>query len=176
MTGKVTIQNIDQFLLYRLNLTMPVMERLGQIPAISTKIKSASTKAIRVLHVLIFAEEGDKGNRKRLMEFQGFKFLDSSDELAAKMRQMSQQLSVGDLVSVCNILALDYADTKQEMISRVCDGLIDLNRLANAVEKDDSEHNDDEDEEQYDEQGSKRHHLKERVSEKVIRNQVMLPM
>lgn len=154
------------------------MKRLGQIPAITAKIKSASSKTIKMLHVFIFGNEGNKNNRKRLMEFQGFKFLDESDELAAKMRQASQYLAVGDLVSICNILAMDYTGTKQEVISRICSGLMDLDQLAREAEEDDNEHGDDDEDEkikgQDDEQGGEKYQPRERIPEQVIREQVVL--
>lgn len=126
------------------------MERLGQIPAITAKIKSASFKVIKMLHILVFGNEGDKSNRKRLLEFQGFVFLAESDELAAKMRQASQQLSVGDLVSICNILAMDYSGNKQEVISRIYSGLMNLNQLAREAERDNDEQDDDDENDESD--------------------------
>lgn len=105
------------------SLSTQTMKRLRQIPIISTKLKSASSKIIKLLHIFIFGNEGDKNNRRRLSEFDGFKFSGESDELAVKMRQMSQQFSVGALVSICNVLAVDYTGTKQELISRICSRL-----------------------------------------------------
>lgn len=57
------------------------MESLGQIPAVTAKIKSASSRAIKMLHILIFGNEGDKNNRKRLLEFKGFTFSAEIDDV-----------------------------------------------------------------------------------------------
>lgn len=87
------------------------MKKLGQIPAITTRIKSASFKTIKVLHILISGNKGDTSNRKKLMEFKGFLFSEELDELAVKIKQVSQQLNE-DVVSICDILAIEYSGTK----------------------------------------------------------------
>lgn len=87
------------------------MKKLGKIPAITTRIKSASSKTIKVLHILISGNKGDKSNRKKLMEFKGFLFSEELDELAVKIKQVSQQLNE-DVVSICDILAIEYSGTK----------------------------------------------------------------
>lgn len=172
---------LDQFPLYRSVFIfigrIRTMEKLEQIPTIATKIKSASSRVLKVLHIFIFGNEGDKNKRKRLLEFQGFKFSDESDELTVKMRQVSQQLSVGDLVSICNVLTMDYSGTKQEVISRICNGLMDLNQLAHEAEREDSEHDDDEDDEsenQDDERGNKGHRIYEPRTERIVRQQMAI--
>lgn len=151
------------------------MERLGQIPAISVKLRSASSKIVKLLYIFIFGKEGDKDSRKKLLEFRGFKFSNESDELSAKMKQVSQLLSVGDLVSICNVLAMDYSGTKQEVISRICNGLMDLNQLAHETEKDDyvldSDEN-DEIEELNNGEGNEEHYSKKRVTQQVVQEQM----
>lgn len=54
-------------------------------------------------------------------------------------------LGWGDLVSACNILAIDYAGTKKELSQRVCNYLVDLNTL-NETSKAGKEDDDDLDE------------------------------
>lgn len=48
------------------------MENLAQIESIQQKIKMTSTTTVKALHKCIFEEEGDRRNRQRLREFQGF--------------------------------------------------------------------------------------------------------
>jgi len=101
---------------------------------------------------LIFEEEGDRGNRKRLREFSGFTFAGGSEEFRMKLTYADTHLGWGDLVAICNVLAIDY--TKKELSQRICGHLMDLNSLSNANKeaedvKDDEEDigdgNDDED-------------------------------
>jgi len=101
---------------------------------------------------LICEEEGDRGNRKRLREFSGFTFAGGSKEFRMKLAYADAHLGWGDLVAICNILAIDYAATKKELSLRICGCLMDLNSLSNANKEaedveDDEEHagNDDED-------------------------------
>lgn len=104
------------------------MENLAQIEAVKQKIKVASIAAIRALHKLIFEEEGDRKNRQRLRDFRGFIFADNSPEYISKV-EYARRLTIGDLISCCNILGLKYDGTKEEIITRICTGLMDLNAL-----------------------------------------------
>jgi len=103
------------------------MERLDQIGIIENNLKTSSKKAVKALHKLIFEQEGDRGNRKRLREFQGFPFAIDSDK--AKVAYAEANLSWTDLVAVCNVLAIEYAGTKKELTQRICSSLSDLNPL-----------------------------------------------
>jgi len=95
------------------------MERLDQIGTIRSNLKTSSKKAIKALHKLIFEQEGDRGNRKRLREFQGFPFAIDSDEYKVKIAYAEANLSWADLVAVCNVLAIEYAGTKRELTQRI---------------------------------------------------------
>lgn len=104
------------------------MENLAQNKQIKDKIALASRKAIVALHRVIFEEEGDRGNRKRLREFGGFDFADESDEYRTKL-EYATRLTTGDLTSICNILGLDYVGTKEQLLVRIIQDLINLNSL-----------------------------------------------
>jgi len=112
------------------------MERLDQIGIIGNNLKTSSKKAVKALHKLIFEQEGDRDNRKRFREFQGFPFVIDSDEYKAKVAYAEANLSWADLVTVCNVLAIEYAGTKKELTQRICSSLSDLNLLDDADEAD----------------------------------------
>ncbi|XP_020297968.1 protein DEK-like, partial [Pseudomyrmex gracilis] len=144
------------------------MERLEQIKVIANNLKTSSTKAIRALHRLVFEKEGDRGNRKRLREFGGFTFASGSEEYKNKLAYAEAALGWGDLVAICNVLAVDYAGTKRELQQRICDYLMDLDSLSNAnddrrdaeedaVEDDDDEAHDDNDDEAHDDNDDEAH-------------------
>lgn len=123
------------------------MENLAQIEAVKQKIKVASIAAIRALHKLIFEEEGDRKNRQRLRDFRGFIFADNSPEYISKV-EYARRLTIGDLISCCNILGLKYDGTKEEIITRICTGLMDLNALIiQDIEEDEEELEEKENEE-----------------------------
>ncbi|GFU60969.1 blastopia polyprotein [Trichonephila clavipes] len=48
------------------------MSTLNDYPKLSQSLKSSSTNNIKILHRLIFGENGDRKNRSRLREFSGF--------------------------------------------------------------------------------------------------------
>jgi len=119
------------------------MERLDQIGMIGNNLKTSSKKAVKALHKLVFEQEGDRGNRKRLREFQGFPFAIDSDEYKVKVAYAEANFSWADLVAVCNVLAIEYAGTKKELTQRICSSLSDLNMLGDAEESDREESSED---------------------------------
>ena len=118
-----------------------------QIAHIKEKLKSASKAVILALHRLVFEKDGDRGNRQRLREFQGFQFSVDSEEFRNKL-DYSVGLAIGDLILICNVLGLDYSGNKEQLRERIIVGLTDINSLAKTdddeQEKDELE--DDEDE------------------------------
>jgi len=120
------------------------MERLEQIKVVANNLKTGSAKAVKALHKLIFEEEGDRGNRKRLREFSGFTFAGGSEEFRMKLAYADTHLGWGDLVAICNMLAIDYAGTKKELTQRICSCLMDLNSLSNANKEAEDEEDDEE--------------------------------
>ena len=87
------------------------MAKLVQIEYVEKQLKTAPRKGICALYKLIYEEEGDRRNRSKLREFSGFTFTDDSDEFRAKL-EYSSFLSVGDLISICKILGLNYSANK----------------------------------------------------------------
>ena len=105
------------------------MECLGRIGRIRLAIESVSSKAIRALHGLVFENEGDMDNRKRLREFPGFDFEPESPAHRTKPIYTAKNLFLGDLVSISNLFGVDYAGTKEELANGVCESSMDLQSL-----------------------------------------------
>lgn len=95
----------------------------------------------------MFEQEGDRGNRKRLREFDGFAFASGSEKYKRKITYADTHLGWRDLVAICNILAIDYSGTKKEVTQNICGYLMDLDALSNAYKarKDDDEEDVDDD-------------------------------
>lgn len=119
------------------------MAKLGQISAVNKKISTASKTVIVAMHKLIFEQDGDRNNRKRLREFDGFKFKDDSPEFAVKM-QYAVRFTIGDLISICNILCLDYAGNAEQLRERILRALLNINAL-NPVDDEDETADDEDD-------------------------------
>lgn len=122
------------------------MENLAQIPLIKDKLKVAPRMAICAMHKLVFEQDGDRSNRKRLREFKGFPFKNTSQEYADKLTYAGT-LTLGDLISVCNILGVNYDGNKEQIRERILKNLMDLNQLArlheqeNVITEDEDEEN-----------------------------------
>lgn len=119
------------------------MANLAQFEPIKQKIRMASTTATTALHRFIFEEEGDRKNRQRLRDFRGFTFQKDTPEYIQKL-EFTRRLTIGDLISCCNILGLEYDGSKEEIITRILDGLTDLNTLAPACNDGNTEEEKDE--------------------------------
>ena len=74
-----------------------------------------------------------------MREFRDFLFAGNSDEYKSKVAFVETNLGWGDLVTACNILAIDYPETKKELSQRICNLLIDLDSLNNASESGEGE-------------------------------------
>lgn len=114
------------------------METLGQIESVANKIRTSSRPAVYALYRLVFEKDGDRTSRKQLRSFHGFNFNDASDEFRAKL-EYSAGFSVGDLTSMCNILGLDYAGTKEELRQRIIRALMNVKSLEPHEDDDDEE-------------------------------------
>jgi len=66
------------------------------------------------IHKLIFEEEGDRSNRRRLREFRGFRFGDVSLEFRAKL-QYAVGFTIGNLISICNVLGITYTGNAKQL-------------------------------------------------------------
>lgn len=121
------------------------MEKLAEISHIRDKIKAAPKPAIKALHLLIFEVEGDRKNRGRLREFAGFNFNEESDEYQRKLTYAGT-LTMGDLISVCNILGLSYTGNKEDLRIRIMHGLMNINSLIPNDGEDDDQSSESEDE------------------------------
>lgn len=115
-----------------------MMETLGQIKPIADKIRTSSYPAICALYCLMFEEEGDRTSRNQLRAFRGFDFDDASGAFRAKFKY-SATFSIGDLTSMCNILGLDYAGTKEELRQKIIRALMDIKSLVPQDDDDDVE-------------------------------------
>ncbi|KYN22610.1 hypothetical protein ALC57_04993 [Trachymyrmex cornetzi] len=129
------------------------METLGQISSIADKIRTSSHPAVYALYQLVFEKSGDRTSRKQLRAFRGFSFKDTSEEFRLKL-EYAAAFSVGDLISMCNILGLDYAGTKEELRLRIIRALLNIRSLV-SPENDDTDV-DEESEEEFKEQQRQR--------------------
>ncbi|XP_070526694.1 protein DEK-like [Cardiocondyla obscurior] len=120
------------------------MGKLGQVPAIKRKIGTASKTVVIAMHRLIFEEDGDRNNRRRLREFEGFQFRGDSPEFAAKM-QYAVRFTIGDLISICNVLGIEYAENAEQLRERILRALLNIDALYPADDEEDRSGDDEND-------------------------------
>jgi len=130
------------------------MECLEKNVRIEKNISTAPMKVIQAFHKLVFGETGDRKNRSRLRNFSGFTFQDEGNEYREKVAFIQENFMERDLITICNILCLDYGGLKEDIAKRIYNSLMDLysntltNTLTNTlcINDDDSDDDDDLDE------------------------------
>ena len=120
------------------------MTTLGEI--LSNVLTTAKTDVIKALHKLIFEDVGDRKNRARLRKFEGFKFVQRSDEWNDKIDFIKNNISTNDLIAVSNLLGIDYSGSQDELTTRICLNLNDLNKFKEQKQTEDSFSTEDEEE------------------------------
>lgn len=84
------------------------MTSLKDIEWVEKNIKTVPYKTIKILYKIIFEDDSDRRGRKKIREFTGFKYDKNADEYKNKSAFVKQSFSVAELVTVCNLLHLDY--------------------------------------------------------------------
>lgn len=84
------------------------MATLNDFINVQSILKRAAKNKIDVLHKFVFKEDGDRYNRKRLRSFEGFDYGRDEEEFNKLTEYVAENLSAEDLITICNLLDLDY--------------------------------------------------------------------
>lgn len=79
------------------------MSSLGMFGSVRESLRRSRKESVTALHKFVFESEGDRTNRQRLREFEGFDFDESSDKYQQKTAYVEEQLTTADLISICNV-------------------------------------------------------------------------
>ena len=147
-----------------------VMTTLGNIGRVEKNITKAPVKVVRILHRIVYNQEGDRRNRKRLRQFEGFTFDADSDEYKNKVSSLRRDFDEKDLAATCSLLCLDYSGEKGELANRIIEGLRDLAIIEEAAGKEEDEDEAEED----DEEESEREEIQEKVKNKSTLSRIFI--
>ncbi|GFS64422.1 uncharacterized protein TNCV_3955881 [Trichonephila clavipes] len=106
------------------------MSTLNDYPKISQSLKSSSTNNIKILHRLIFGENGDRKNRSRLREFSGFPTDFNVEETKTKI---IKEFTLKELIAVCNLLHLEFTTELESCCDIILTHLCDLTLFKSTV-------------------------------------------
>ncbi|GFV85430.1 retrovirus-related Pol polyprotein from transposon 17.6 [Trichonephila clavipes] len=109
---------------------LPYYEYLNDYPKISQSLKSSSTNNIKILHRLIFGENGDRKNRSRLREFSGFPTDFNVEETKTKI---IKEFILKELIAVCNLLHLEFTTELESCCDIILTHLCDLTLFKSTV-------------------------------------------
>ena len=87
--------------------------KLIDIKELEVVLKDAKSSKIKLFHKLIFYEDNDRNNRKRLRKFSGF--------------EVKTKFSVSELITVCNLININNESTTDEIITRIVSCFCDFN-------------------------------------------------
>lgn len=122
------------------------MSKLGEIENICRNISTAPVGTVRIFHKLVYGNDGDRQNRKRLREFSGFLHSKDSDDYANKVSFVKDNFKERDLIAISNMLCLSYEGTYDEVMQRILDHLSDLSLFeSGGSEQEDDDKDDDDD-------------------------------
>lgn len=106
---------------------------LGEIPRIDASISRFRNEDLRLLHRLLFRTPGKSSVIKRnVKKFNGFDFKKDSDEYAKKVAA-AHKFELKQLKSICEMLDLEKKGTKDEIVERCIDFLIEPKDSGKAV-------------------------------------------
>ncbi|XP_045466745.1 uncharacterized protein LOC123675430 [Harmonia axyridis] len=118
------------------------MSTLGDITIIENQISNAKLSAVKALHFICYGDEGEPRKvRRALRKFSGFVWDRNSDQHSTKVQDVHKQLRLPDLITVSNMLGLDYSGTDDVIIDRICSFLI---KFEYGFEQNDESERDDE--------------------------------
>lgn len=120
-------------------MAMAQIKQLFDIPGILEAIKRAPVGVVKAIHRIMFLLDGDRGNRQRIRQFEGFKFDLNSDEFEARVKWMVDNLTPTDLTAVCIFFNLDYGEPELVLAKHICTKLINLNNFVHDGEDDEEE-------------------------------------
>ncbi|GFX62431.1 uncharacterized protein TNCV_1381561 [Trichonephila clavipes] len=106
------------------------MSTLNDYPKISQSLKSSSTNNIKILHRLIFGENGDRKNRSRLREFSDFLPILMLKKQKLKLLKES---TLQELIAVCNLLHLEFNTELESCCDIILTHLCDLTLFKSTV-------------------------------------------
>lgn len=109
---------------------------LNDIKEISVALKNCKFEKIKILHKFIFDTDGDRSNRKRIRNFNGFPFALDSDDFNAKLKNVEDKFSLNELITISNILNISFEGDKSELAKRILADLCVLESLADHVRQD----------------------------------------
>lgn len=119
------------------------MLKLADFESVNRNLKSSKKSIVCKLHLLLFQNEGDRNNRKRIREFSGFNL--SEREFQEKLKDARTKFDLVDLICVCNLLDLKM-EGHEDVYLHLMTCLNDLNNFkTNLLDESESEtDNDDE--------------------------------
>ncbi|GFW00980.1 uncharacterized protein TNCV_1762181 [Trichonephila clavipes] len=106
------------------------MSTLNDYPKLSQSFKSSSTNNIKILHRLIFGENGDGKNRSSLREFSVFSTDFNVEETKTKI---IKEFTLKELIAVCNLLHLEFTTELASCCYIILTHLCDLTLFKSTV-------------------------------------------
>lgn len=107
------------------------MVKLGDIQGLGEIIKNAPASTARTLFQITFGRGVARLNRRSLLNFEGFAFELNSEEFKQKVAAICEEFSVAELTAACTLLQINFSGTTEEIATRICRGLTNLNELMN---------------------------------------------
>ncbi|KYB28418.1 hypothetical protein TcasGA2_TC032615 [Tribolium castaneum] len=117
------------------------MAKLGEVGELGDNIRKAPVSSARTLFNILFGT-GQRLNRTKICDFEGFVWEVDSDECQQKIENIKRGYSVAELTAVCVLLGISYDGTAEDLATRLCIALTDFSALNAVAEVEDDEEED----------------------------------
>ncbi|KYB28419.1 hypothetical protein TcasGA2_TC032556 [Tribolium castaneum] len=117
------------------------MAKLGEVGELRDNIRKALVSSVRTLFNILFGT-GQRLNRTKICDFEGFGWEVDSDECRQKIENLKRGYSVAELTAVCVLLGISYDGTAEDLATRLCTALTDFSALSAVAEVEDDEEED----------------------------------
>lgn len=106
---------------------------LKEIEVIQKSVKERKPSTIKLLDKLICKEEYTRLNRNRVLDFAGFPFQIGDAKFLAKVKEVSEQFSLTELITVCDVLNISGEGVKSEVSTNIISCLTDFEVLKKSL-------------------------------------------
>lgn len=109
------------------------MSKIAETKELEAVLKIEKPPNVKILHRLIFDNNGDRKNYQRIDEVTEFPFETICKEYEEKSYKIRNDFSLNELITICNVLCINNLDSLEDLTTRIFFRLCDLSVLKSNI-------------------------------------------
>lgn len=109
------------------------MSKIAETKELEAVLKIEKPSNVKILHRLIFDNNGDRKNYQRIDEVTEFPFETICKEYEEKSCKIRNDFSLNELITICNVLCINNLDSLEDLTTRIFFRLCDLSVLKSNI-------------------------------------------